>query len=630
MLAAHPTQARAQPSRWVRVCLLALLGATLAVRLVVALADYRSLIAQDIYQDDAFYYFKIAQNIVGGRGVTFDGVTATNGFHPLYLALLLPIMAASGGDLIAPIHASAILLTAVALATGLLIFRLTLRLAGPVTALVAVALWAVSPYFTILGINGLETGLATLFAVAVLCAYVEWVELESQLPSRRRAAALGVVFGFAALARIDLLLLVAAVTLDWLVAGARLRQTLRILPRILVTVAATLAVWLPWGVISRTQTGVWLPASGSASREIALHYGWLNLAPVWSTARFAKPGASPFFDLDDVPADYYADVATQLVFDFSLEQPLLAPLRAHLPFSVWPGLDRYPPYLWFRGSPVGGTLLLLLLAGGAILGIRRARRHASSEKRAARGIAGVVGLYLLLMLLGYTFYCPSHWYYSRYLMPAELVTLVFGVSALHGIFLPAWRRRRGARACLTLGILLLVAAQLAIERGSTFSRIQGSEAELGGILRSWRSLENKIDRTRTLGAFQAGTLSYFGQLDVVNLDGKMNPDAARALADGKLHEYIAARQIDYILDWPWILRSLCKRHMRSEDLGFRVIAREPPGGLGFVLWAVERPGSSLGDAPRSRGRAPGFDSPAAHQNHHAASIRKRSRRDAPR
>jgi len=591
MLAAHPTQPRAQPSRWVRVCLLALLGTTLAIRLVVALADYRSLIALDIYQDDAFYYFKTAQNIVGGRGVTFDGVTATNGFHPLYLALLLPIMAASGGDLIAPIHASAILLTAVALATGLLIFRLTLRLAGPVTALVAVAIWAVSPYFTILGINGLETGLATLFAVAVVGAYVEWVARESQLPSCRRAAALGVVFGFAALARIDLLLLVAAVGLEWLVAAARQRKTLQILPRILVTAAATLAVWLPWGVISRTQTGAWLPASGSATREIAIHYGWLNLPPVWSTERFGKPGASPFFDPDDVPADYYADVATQLVFVFALEQPLLVPLRAHLPFSVWPVLARYPPYRWFRVSPVVGTLLAILVLAGAILVIRRARRHASSENRAAPAIGGLVALYLLLMLLGYTIYCPAHWYDSRYLMPAELVALVFGVSALHGIFLSGWRRGGGARACLVLGILLLVAGQLAIQRGSTFSQIQWSEAELGGMLRSWRSLESKIDRTRTIGAFQAGTLSYFGQLDVVNLDGKMNPDAARALADEKLHEYIAARQIDYIVDWTWILRSLCTRHMRGTELGFRVIAREAPGGLGFVLYGVERPGA---------------------------------------
>jgi hypothetical protein len=31
--------------------------------------------------DDAFYYFKTAQNIAEGAGITFDGIAPTNGFH---------------------------------------------------------------------------------------------------------------------------------------------------------------------------------------------------------------------------------------------------------------------------------------------------------------------------------------------------------------------------------------------------------------------------------------------------------------------------------------------------------------------------------------------------------------------
>ena len=57
----------------------------------------------------------------------------------------------------------------------------------------------------------------------------------------------------------------------------------------------------------------------------------------------------------------------------------------------------------------------------------------------------------------------------------------------------------------------------------------------------------------------------------------MNPDAARALAKQELAEYIESRKIDYILDWPWILRSLCTRHLRPGSLRFREIAREPAG-----------------------------------------------------
>jgi hypothetical protein len=204
-----------------------------------------------------------------------------------------------------------------------------------------------------------------------------------------------------------------------------------------------------------------------------------------------------------------------------------------------------------------------------------------------------VGVYLLLTFLAYTFYCPAHWYYSRYLIPAVLLTLLFGVSALHGTLLPLWRRGGGARAGVLAGILLLIGGQIAITPGSTLARVRWSGAELGGFLRGWRSLEDRIDASATLGAFQAGTFSWFGERDVVNLDGKMNPDAARALANQELAEYIESRKIDYILDWPWILRSLCTRHLRPGSPGFREIAREPQGGSGFALYRVERPVPAL-------------------------------------
>jgi len=38
--------------------------------------------------DDSFFYLKIAQNIVNGLGITFDTISTTNGFHPLYLIVI--------------------------------------------------------------------------------------------------------------------------------------------------------------------------------------------------------------------------------------------------------------------------------------------------------------------------------------------------------------------------------------------------------------------------------------------------------------------------------------------------------------------------------------------------------------
>jgi len=54
--------------------------------------------------DDGFFYFKVAQNIVAGHGVTFDGINATNGFHPLWMLICIPVYALIKGDLISPLR----------------------------------------------------------------------------------------------------------------------------------------------------------------------------------------------------------------------------------------------------------------------------------------------------------------------------------------------------------------------------------------------------------------------------------------------------------------------------------------------------------------------------------------------
>ena len=37
--------------------------------------------------DDAFFYVIVADNVVEGRGSTSDGISASNGYHPLWMAV---------------------------------------------------------------------------------------------------------------------------------------------------------------------------------------------------------------------------------------------------------------------------------------------------------------------------------------------------------------------------------------------------------------------------------------------------------------------------------------------------------------------------------------------------------------
>ncbi|UCF78754.1 MAG: hypothetical protein JSW03_00295 [Candidatus Eiseniibacteriota bacterium] len=53
------------------------------------LSDTPQLVTR--FADDAYFYFEIARNVVETGNLTFDGQTQTNGFHPLWLIVLLPI-----------------------------------------------------------------------------------------------------------------------------------------------------------------------------------------------------------------------------------------------------------------------------------------------------------------------------------------------------------------------------------------------------------------------------------------------------------------------------------------------------------------------------------------------------------
>jgi len=563
-----------------RILLGALLAATLATRLFVASADFRNLIALDIYQDDAFYYLKIARNLLDGRGLTFDGTNPTNGFHPLYLLTLLPLVKLSGDDLAAPIRLSALALSALSVLSAFLLYRVARLVAGRGVAFTALAIFAISPYFVAFGVNGQETGLAMLFGLLVVDRYLRAFRPPAQ-PSRGSAALFGVACALAVLARSDLVLLLLALASDrlLLLRGERWRAA----PGTIAMACATaFATWLAWGITSHALTGSWLPRSGEAVREVALNYGWLNLEPIWS----ARDSASLLFDPEHPPAAFHADVATRFCFVFLFEHPLLAVLRAHIPFSVWPTLDRYAPYNAFRASPGAGTGAALALGWAAASAARRRRRNGRKGFGSRHsGLGRVLLVHSILLLVGYTFYAPAHWYFSRYLTFLVLLSLVYGLArgndALQAIPIPS----EGRHALRIAAAIALVACQLAILPVAQLRRLRADTAGTDGFLGNWVELGPRIPSDRKLGAFQAGIYSYFGRRDVVNLDGVVNPAAHAALEQKRLHEYIRSEHIDYILDWSWILNSLCLRHAPPGNLRLRVLGRSsahPPA----VLYAI--------------------------------------------
>src|SRR5579884_3739429 len=181
------------------------LSLPLLALLAYSLGIVASLLQGDVHvtRDDGFYYFKIAQNIAGGAGSTFDGLHPTNGYHPLWLLCLVPLFWLTH----APDTALrlGILLEGLLQAVGVGVLYRTARLTcGPFAASFAALLWVWFSYPEAL--SGIEFSLHALAVLTVAYVYLRWFVHEP--PDRPWPyLGLGLLLSLTFLARIDTLLL---------------------------------------------------------------------------------------------------------------------------------------------------------------------------------------------------------------------------------------------------------------------------------------------------------------------------------------------------------------------------------------------------------------------------------------
>lgn len=114
--------------------------------------------------DDSFFYLLVADGIVEGRGSTCDGIAATNGYHPLWMACHVGARALAED----PLPILAFLQFALLAAALLLLHAWLSPLAGPGVALLVCLLAAFERTFAHVLASGMETHLAFVFLLAVL------------------------------------------------------------------------------------------------------------------------------------------------------------------------------------------------------------------------------------------------------------------------------------------------------------------------------------------------------------------------------------------------------------------------------------------------------------------------------
>lgn len=448
--------------------------------------------------DDALYYFTIAKQFALGHGISFDGVTPTNGFHPLWLVVMLPLAFVK----LAPWAFINTLLTFQTLLDILniwLIIRLVLQLIDAVEAqlrsralLIAVISYALNAAVIVRGINGLETTLASFVLLLWLSLYCSLYRdgLSARVFSmqgtteKRALLRFGLLNGLLFLARTDFAIieLVSVVVLLLL----HRREVCVLWRAIGVSALIALMVVLPW-----------------------LIWNWVTFGSIVQVSA----NAVPFFAMKKLAAIYPSGGKT-LYLIREAARNLLKPF-------------------FFTASGISLVAIALPM-------LQKKRTEFMARLSGSGLLPPLFGALLLIVYHSVARGFIRDWYVLQ-LLP--IVSVVFGAAIAYWlvghVFVHRWSR------LLLIGTLL---GTLALDVQEWRAPRYPSQALMLSVA---ESLENVKERA-SIGAFNSGYYSFFGSdsVSVQDLDGVVNWAIYPYLVQGNMHRYLDSMGVDALLDFP--------------------------------------------------------------------------------
>lgn len=475
------------PRRWLGL----VLGLGVLVRLH-ALTLPADVLLQRFIVDDLFYYLEIARNVVAGNGVVFNQGIPTNGFHPLHVLLLIPLVALLRPlGLDAPVHGTLALGAAANLATGVVLYHLGREVEGPRAGLLAAALWVLGPYVAAVHLTGLDTPVYAL-VLATLAWFVATRD-DPARPSGREALVLGGLVGLLFLARLDGALFGLTLALGLLARRVRAadggwRDLARDPPRRLVgaglVALAAAAAWLVW---SQVVVGHPLPVSGRSVRALRLRRGTRWGHALGAAATALRSLARPF----------------AYVYDLRL---------------------------------VGLVLAAFVAAPAAVLARRRPRSLRDLLARLDWLLGGVVLwiLFYALVALGIRL-----WYQ---IVPMLVVTVLGAFLLARAARLHPHPKAGSAVAAAVLLAAAVSAPLVAATDHAPQERLKREAVE---------AASDRLPPEATLAAFNTGVFDWYTpHRDVLNLDGVVSTPAHEAIVEGTTGRYMERKNVTHVLDKP--------------------------------------------------------------------------------
>jgi len=492
--------------------------------------------------DDAYYYFNVARNVITGKGVTFDGINATNGFHPLWMLCVLPIFGVFAGDPEIALRAALVLVTLVAGAAFAVAYGCLRAHAGRAAAVVGLAAMCAPLCLNPL-LNGLETGLLLVLLFATLWACGRY-NLLAPTASPRGTIVLAVLLSLVFLCRLDSVFIIFAVLL---VTGCRRRAT--VLP------AMPSRPW--WAVYTRLAL-VAAALAGPYFLWNFAHFG--RLTPISGALKSTFP--TPSLSLSRLLSPHLLLAGAELVFAGLMLAWLVRPADPAVPAR--PSIASAPATALKADRPSYDMLVAMWI--GCVL------HFVYSAVFMRWGV--------------------QWWHFAAY-VPVTLTLGVLAFARLHA------RLRQRVWVSVATCVLVLTGSLGALH---VDAQRRGAHHDPWYAAALWA--RRHLPAEAVVGMTDCGLFGYFCNRPTVNLDGVINGyEYQRALRDGKLSSYLRRCGVTHVADYETryakdehvirlparlyqapggsIVASPPAEVYRSQPYADAV---HPEGGIRFVIW----------------------------------------------
>lgn len=425
------------------------------------------------FPDDAMFYFTIARNIYSGSGSTIDGISRTNGYHPLWMIVLVGL-SSSFQDLV---RAGIVTEFVVSAGTLTMLYLYASKYVGTTAAVALSIIASFEQTWYKLMYCGMESGLVIFFLL--VCLYV-------LREAGNRAAwrwLLSVCLSLFFLARLDgWALCLAIVPAIWVSAIQHPNSgqgKARHLAEILALPTLTLAGYLMYSLANYS---LLMPVSGLIKSYHLEEFTALN------TGEYIQQAAIRFFNLYSV-------------------YPFVLAVRVVFGRNVYEG-----GFTWIHAIYCVGVVLALVVYARRL---RRAGQWDVSLK--------ALGWFLALRAGYYSFLQKDTYSLGSWVKGPELLVLSLAGCALCAhVMRLLWKKESRYVAGAFYAVLLLMAVEVHHLRNSRLDRLHDYSISTRDFDDAIAYVRDQVPPAAVFASHNVGFFSYYSHHPAISVDGLVN------------------------------------------------------------------------------------------------------------